>query len=98
MPEVGAAPDMINDDLPTNVDYLDESFGTAAGLRELSDDEFDEFGFDSSEAAQVGRSDHQGVVSSFGGETIRMLRPEGIRMVPNYYDTLLPEPTGGLSK
>ncbi|KAI0928435.1 hypothetical protein AcW1_005680 [Taiwanofungus camphoratus] len=97
LPEVGAAPDMINDDLPTNVDYLDESFGTAAGLRELSDDEFDEFGFDSSEAAQVGRSDHQGVVSSFGGETIRMLRPEGIRMVPNYYDTLLPEPTGGLS-
>jgi autophagy-related protein 2 len=28
---------MIDDDLPTNLDYLDESFGTAAGF--MSDDE-----------------------------------------------------------
>ena len=90
MPEVGAAPDMIEDDLPTNPDYLDESFGAAAGLRELGDDEFDE---DDVEAAYSpsGLEDPRGVTSVFGGETIRILRPEGIHIVENYFETLPPE-------
>jgi autophagy-related protein 2 len=33
---------MSYDDLPTNLDHLDESFGTAAGLREMRDDDLDD--------------------------------------------------------
>lgn len=39
-PEVGFTPDMIEDDLPKNLDYLDESFGAAAGTMEFPEDEF----------------------------------------------------------
>jgi autophagy-related protein 2 len=42
MPEVDLAPDMIDDDLPTNMYYLDGSFGPAAGLREICDEDLDE--------------------------------------------------------
>ncbi|KAI0336552.1 hypothetical protein GY45DRAFT_1291461 [Cubamyces sp. BRFM 1775] len=90
LPEVGAAPDMIEDDLPTNPDYLDESFGAAAGLRELSDDEFDEDDVETSYSPS-GLEDPRGVTSVFGGETIRILRPEGLRIVENYFETLPPE-------
>ncbi|KAI8998625.1 hypothetical protein BD414DRAFT_453550 [Trametes punicea] len=90
LPEVGAAADMIEDDLPTNADYLDESFGAAAGLRELSDDEFDESDVEHS-YTPAGAEDTRGVTSSYGGETIRMLRPEGIQIVENYFDTLPPD-------
>ena len=82
---------MIEDDLPTNPDYLDESFGTAAGLRELSDDEFDESDMDSS-YTNMGAERPQGVTSAFGGETIRMLKPEGLHIVENYFETLPPDP------
>ncbi|KAI0374905.1 hypothetical protein BV20DRAFT_1032957 [Pilatotrama ljubarskyi] len=90
LPEVGAAPDMIEDDLPTNPDYLDESFGAAAGLRELSDDEFDESDVEASYSPS-GVEDPRGTTSSFGGETIRMLRPEGLKIVENYFETLPPD-------
>ncbi|KAI0780919.1 hypothetical protein BD413DRAFT_660017 [Trametes elegans] len=90
LPEVGAAPDMIEDDLPTNPDYLDESFGAAAGLRELSDDEFDESEIEGSYTPS-GPENSRGVASSFGGETIRMLRPEGLSIVENYFETLPPD-------
>ena len=43
IPEIGPSGDLIQDDLPTNLDYLDESFGSAAGLRELRDEDLDEF-------------------------------------------------------
>lgn len=91
MPEVGPAPDMINDDLPTNLEYLDESFGAAAGLRELSDDEFDieETGLNTAAGSSV-----SGLVSRVGGETIKMLRPEGIRILDNFFDTLAIETAG----
>ncbi|EIW60338.1 uncharacterized protein TRAVEDRAFT_63914 [Trametes versicolor FP-101664 SS1] len=90
VPEVGAAPDMIEDDLPTNPDYLDESFGAAAGLRELSDDEFDESDVEGS-YTPLGAEDPRGVTSAWGGETVRILRPEGIRVVENYFETLPPD-------
>ncbi|KAI0670368.1 hypothetical protein C8Q78DRAFT_1035864 [Trametes maxima] len=92
LPEVGAAPDMIEDDLPTNPDYLDESFGAAAGLRELSDDEFDESDVIEAPYTPSGAEDPRGITSSFGGETIRLLRPDSINVVENYFETLPPDP------
>ncbi|KAI0807392.1 hypothetical protein C8Q74DRAFT_59220 [Fomes fomentarius] len=91
LPEVGAAPDMIDDDLPTNPDYLDEHFGAAAGLREFSDDEFDESDPDSPSVVS-GTDRFQGATSAYGGETITMLRAEGIHTIENYFETLPPDP------
>jgi autophagy-related protein 2 len=85
LPEVGAAPDMINDDLPNNPDYLDESFGAAAGFREIRDDEFDE------EDIPVADTNAEGFVSSVGGETIRMLSDSGINIVEHHFDNLPPD-------
>jgi autophagy-related protein 2 len=95
MPEVGPAPDMINDDLPTNLEYLDESFGAAAGLRELSDDDL-EFDVEDAElnVTSISGTPMSGVVSRVGGETIKMLQEEGIHMLDNFYDTLPPETAG----
>lgn len=89
VPDVGSAPDMIYDDLPTNLDYLDESFGAAAGLRELTDDDLDEFDTEDIEnpAVQISTS-NTGIISSVGGETIKLLVEEGINIIENYYDTL----------
>jgi len=84
-PEVGAAPDMINDDLPSNLDYLDESFGAAAGFREIGDDEFDE------EDITAPDTSAEGVVSNVGGETIRMLSDSGISIVEHHFDNLPPD-------
>lgn len=91
MPELGPAPDMINDDLPTNLDYLDDSFGTAAGLRELRDDDLDDF--DREDLADFGPVPgsvplQSNVISSVGGETIRMIAPQGIHIVEHYFNTL----------
>ncbi|KAG6874206.1 hypothetical protein C0995_003752 [Termitomyces sp. Mi166 len=94
VPEVGPAPDLIYDDLPTNMDYLDESFGAAAGLRELRDDDLDEFDV---EELQAGYPDNTpsgvGVVSRVGGETIRMHRPEGIKVIDNHFEIITPQTT-----
>ncbi|KAG6837307.1 hypothetical protein H0H93_011909 [Arthromyces matolae] len=88
VPELGPAPDMIYDDLPTNMDYLDESFGTAAGLRELSDDDLEEFHVEESQPEQDSAA---GIVSRVGGETIKLLDPGGIKVTDNYFETLPPE-------
>jgi len=85
LPEVGAAPDMIIDDLPNNPDYLDESFGAAAGFREIEDDEFDE------EDIPVSDANADGVVSNIGGETIRMLSESGIKIIEHHFDNLPPD-------
>ncbi|KAG1782593.1 hypothetical protein EV702DRAFT_1232405, partial [Suillus placidus] len=94
IPDVGNAADMINDDLPTNLDYLDESFGSAAGLRELRDDDLEDF-----DVQEDGRTTpvagETGVVSNVGGETIRIIKP--IRPIEHYYDTIPPENTGDLA-
>ncbi|OBZ75363.1 Autophagy-related protein 2 [Grifola frondosa] len=92
LPEVGAAPDMIIDDLPTNSDYLDESFGAAAGLRELSDDEFDEYDLESPATPSAVESAYQSSTTKFGGETIKMLRPEGLHIIEHHFDNLPPDP------
>jgi autophagy-related protein 2 len=85
LPEVGAAPDMINDDLPSNPDYLDESCSAAAGFREIRDDEFDE------EDVPVSNVNAEGVVSNDGGETIRILSDSGIKIVEHHFDNLPPD-------
>ncbi|KAF7792954.1 hypothetical protein EIP86_004057 [Pleurotus ostreatoroseus] len=84
IPQVGPAPDLVNDDLPTNLDYLDDSFGTAGGLRALDDedDDFEQF---------IVSEDQSGVISKHGGETIRLLDPSGLHIVDNYFDTLPPD-------
>ncbi|PIL24008.1 hypothetical protein GSI_13759 [Ganoderma sinense ZZ0214-1] len=92
LPEVGAAPDMIDDDLPTNVDYLDEHFGAAAGLRDFSDEEFAETDMEGSYVQHPGVGGPTGVTAAFGGETIRIFRPEGLHIVENYFETLPPDP------
>lgn len=97
VPEVGPAPDMIYDDLPTNPDYLDESFGAAAGLRELRDEDLDDFDVDDN--VDTGpRAAGGGIVSKVGGETVKMLRPEGLRIVEHYFDTLPPDTSDGSIK
>ncbi|KAK0210826.1 hypothetical protein DFS33DRAFT_1458619 [Desarmillaria ectypa] len=95
VPEVGPAPDMIYDDLPTNLDYLDESFSAAAGLRELRDDDLEDFDTEDTDEAQAPGDQQVGIVSKVGGETIKMLRPEGIHPVEHYFDNLQPEPMDG---
>ncbi|THH26562.1 hypothetical protein EUX98_g7623 [Antrodiella citrinella] len=91
VPELISAPDMIQDDLPNNLDYLDESFSAAAGLRELTDDDLDEFGNDGADD----REDPDGLVSKYGGETVRMLHPEGLRVVEHHFDTITPDADDG---
>jgi autophagy-related protein 2 len=39
-----------------------------------------------------------GVISKVGGETIKMLRPEGIQTIENYFDTIPPDPNSGTNK
>ncbi|KAJ7235449.1 hypothetical protein B0H12DRAFT_1141515 [Mycena haematopus] len=97
VPQVGPAPDMINDDLPTNPDYLDESFGAAAGLRELRDEDLDDFDIDDNLSIGSQGAGTAGIVSKVGGETIKMLRPEGLRIVEHYFDTLPPDTSDGSS-
>lgn len=95
VPDVGPAPDMIYDDLPTNLDYLDESFSAAAGLRELRDDDLEDFDNEGTNETQIPDDQLVGIVSKVGGETIKILRPEGIHPVEHYFDDLQPEPMNG---
>ncbi|SJL00469.1 uncharacterized protein ARMOST_03782 [Armillaria ostoyae] len=95
VPDVGPAPDMIYDDLPTNLDYLDESFSAAAGLRELRDDDLEDFDNEGTDETQTPDDQRVGIVSKVGGETIKMLRPEGIHPVEHYFDNLQPETVDG---
>ncbi|KAJ7172409.1 hypothetical protein C8R46DRAFT_992546 [Mycena filopes] len=98
IPEVGPAPDMIIDDLPTNMDYLDESFGAAAGLRELRDEDLDDFDVDDGIDTSPLAAGAAGIVSKVGGETIKMLRPEGLHIVEHHFDTLPPDTSDGSLK
>ncbi|KAJ7097870.1 hypothetical protein B0H15DRAFT_823078 [Mycena belliarum] len=97
VPEVGPPPDMINDDLPTNLDYLDESFGAAAGLRELRDEDLYDFDVDDALDRNSLTSGAPGIVSKVGGETVKMLRPEGLHIVEHYFDNLPPDTSDGTS-
>ena len=90
-PDLISAPDMIQDDLPTNLDYLDDSFSAAAGLRELTDDDLDEFGTHNTEDTD----DPEGLVSKYGGETVKLLHPQGLQIIEHHFDTLPPDTDDG---
>ncbi|KAH7103957.1 hypothetical protein BKA62DRAFT_695150 [Auriculariales sp. MPI-PUGE-AT-0066] len=95
LPAVGSAPDLITDDLPTNLNYIDLSYGSAAGLVALSEDgEDDEDG--SYVVKQPAPSTASGLVSSYGGETIRMLVPGGINIIDDFFDNIPPELEDGM--
>lgn len=96
MPEVGPAPDMIFDDLPTNLDYLDESFGAAAGLRELVDEDLDQFS-DSEVDIQTSFDDPH-ILSRIGGETIKVFDAKGLDVVEDYYTSIPPDNSKGISQ
>lgn len=88
MPEIGPAPDMINDDLPTNMYYLDDSFGAAAGLREICDDDLEDF---NDEEIPAQNSGDPNVISRVGGETIKIFDPNGLAVIEDYFLTIPPE-------
>lgn len=73
---------MIDDDLPTNMYYLDDSFGPAAGLREIRDDDLEEF---DSEDITTPEFDDPSVISKVGGETIKILDYKGLDVVDDYF-------------
>ncbi|KAF9227681.1 hypothetical protein BS17DRAFT_774146 [Gyrodon lividus] len=89
LPEVGSTADMIRDDLPANLDYLDASFGTAAGLRELRDDDLEDFNTEEQSDRTTPMAGEIGIVSKVGGETVRILRP--FSFVEHYFDTTPPD-------
>lgn len=78
---------MIDDDLPSNLDYLDQSFSASAGLTALDDDEDDEFYPE--DPAQL--ANQLGVVATHGGETIRLLDPKGLKIIEHHFDALPPD-------
>ncbi|KAF8163360.1 hypothetical protein B0H34DRAFT_764867 [Crassisporium funariophilum] len=90
LPDVGHSADMIYDDLPTNLDYLDESFGTAAGLREFRDEDLDEFDDEELEPSINSEGDGN-TVSKIGGETIKVFERQGLAIVEDYYMTIPPD-------
>ncbi|KAL5529268.1 hypothetical protein ACEPAG_5253 [Sanghuangporus baumii] len=86
-PVIGPLPDMVDDDLPKNLEYLDASFGAAAGLRPLDDEDVEE-GFYPEENDDITQSSDN-IIARHGGETIKMLHSP-IDVVENYFDTLTP--------
>jgi autophagy-related protein 2 len=90
MPEVGPTPDLIEDDLPSNPEYIDDSYGTAGGFRAL-DDDMDEEEFAISDTTDRGNAAN--VVVLTGGETIRLLTSEPLHIVEHHFDTIPAETT-----
>ncbi|KAL4067949.1 hypothetical protein V8B97DRAFT_1939546 [Scleroderma yunnanense] len=95
IPEVGSAADMVSDDLPANLDYLDASFGAAAGLRELRDEDLEDFDSEEESGRTTPVPGETGVISNVGGETIRVFRK--FSFTEHYFDTVTPDMAGGTS-
>ncbi|KAI6045750.1 hypothetical protein EDC04DRAFT_2888774 [Pisolithus marmoratus] len=89
VPEVGNTADMISDDLPANLDYLDVSFGAAAGLRELRDDDLEDFNTEEQCGRNTPVPGETGIVSNVGGETVRIFRK--FTFTEHYFDTITPD-------
>jgi autophagy-related protein 2 len=88
MPEVGPTPDLIEDDLPSNPEYIDDSYGTAGGFRAL-DDSFDDEEFTIPDVSERGNVDNLTILA--GGETIRMLTDQPLHIEEHHFDTIRPE-------
>lgn len=91
VPEVGSIPDMMEDDVPTNPDYLDDSFGRIPNTYQPEDDESDDFNVYDAQSITIGQD---GIISLVGGETIKMLQPEGLRIVEHHFNTIVPDSIG----
>ena len=87
-PALSHDPDMVEDDLPTNPDYIDASYGSAAGMRDLTDEDLDEFDDGDFGGRRTPTQGDRGVVSVTGGETIKMLTQDGLNIIEGYYDNL----------
>lgn len=96
-PEVGPAGDMICDDLPTNLDYLDASFGAAAGLRELRDEDLDDFD-DEELLVPTGGVDDTNTISKVGGETIKIFDSGGLGIIEDHFLIIPPEKSHSTSE
>lgn len=93
-PALGPEPDMIEDDLPKNADFIDASYGPAGGARPMTEEDLEDFEEDNYSGRNTPTQrgpDTAGILSSFGGETIRLMTSEGIHIVEGYYDSLPPE-------
>ena len=87
---MGPAGDMIYDDLPTNLDYLDMSFGAAAGLRELRDEDLDNFD-DEELLVHSGGVGESNTISKVGGETVKIFESGGLGVVEDHFLIIPPE-------
>ena len=87
-PALSHDPDMVEDDLPTNTDYIDASYGSAAGVRDLTDEDLDAFDDGDLGGRRTPTQGDRGVVSITGGETIKMLTQDGLNIIEGYYDNL----------
>ena len=93
-PDLGPEPDMIEDDLPKNPDFIDASYGPGAGARPMTEEDLEDFEDDYFGGRKTPTQEgvnSVGVVSSVGGETIRMTTSEGIKIIEGYYNNLPPE-------
>lgn len=88
-PEFTADADMIRDYLPSNTEYLEDSFGAAAGFRDLTDDDLEDFGDPEDPLRAYASSTDAG--NNTGQEAIRILDPLGVQPVEYYFDNLTPE-------
>lgn len=80
---------MISDDLPSNLEYIDASFGAAAGLRELTEEDLEEDYVGTLPREVKPSQANQPLVSVYGGETVTMLVP-ALDIVEDYFDNLPP--------
>ena len=87
---MGPGRDMIYHDLPTNLDYLDVSFGAAAGLRELRDEDLDDFD-DEELLVHGGGVGDPNTISKVSGETIKIFEARELGVVNDHFLIIPPE-------
>lgn len=64
-PAIGPEPDMIEDDLPTNSDFIDASYGPAAGARPIEDDEFENYDETGGETIRILSGDGINIIEGY---------------------------------
>ncbi|KAG8940274.1 autophagy- protein 2, partial [Tulasnella sp. 408] len=93
-PEVDIGGDLIQDDLPTNPDFLDTAYGTSGGVTVYSDDEFEDLSPIDESAPVVSGSTpstpESKTLSAFKGETVKILASGPINIIEDFYDTVTP--------
>lgn len=76
------------------MDYLDSSFGAAAGhtLTVLPDDIEDlDQSIDAGRKTPTPSNVKDGIIDDYNGETIRILPGESIKIIENYFENIKPE-------